>query len=133
MSWEKLLTNINLYKISFMNELDIPIFKKSYDLYKDFYTLRLSVPKQDRYTLWQKCESLLIEVLEGILFASQQSKLDKLPTLEKTSVKLNFLRVCVRLMKDIKAIDAKKYVIIEANLDEIGRMLGGWIKSTKER
>lgn len=116
-----------------MNELDIPIFKKSYDLYKDFYTIRLSVPKQDRYTLWQKCESLLIEVLEGILFASQQSKLEKLPTLEKTSVKLNFLRVCIRLMKDVKAIDVKKYVIIEANLDEIGRMLGGWIKSTKER
>jgi hypothetical protein len=116
-----------------MNDLDIPIFKKSYDLYKDFYNLRLSVPKQDRYTLWQKCESLLIEVLEGILFASQQSKAEKLPTLEKTSVKLNFLRVCIRLMKDIKAIDAKKYIIIEANLDEIGRMLGGWIKSTRDR
>ncbi len=116
-----------------MNELDIPIFKKSYDLYKDFYNLRLSVPKQDRYTLWQKCESLLIEVLEGILLASQQSKSEKLPTLEKTSVKLNFLRVCIRLMKDIKAIDSKKYIIIEANLDEIGRMLGGWIRSTKER
>ncbi|HVY54837.1 MAG TPA: diversity-generating retroelement protein Avd [Thermodesulfobacteriota bacterium] len=114
-----------------MNDLDIPIFKKSYNLYKDFYALRLSVPKQDRYTLWQKCESLLVEVLEGILFASQQSKLEKLPTLEKTSVKLNFLRVCIRLMKDIKAIDTKKYIVIEANLDEIGRMLGGWIKSTK--
>jgi len=127
------LTNIYPYKFSYMNDLDIPIFKKSYDLYKDFYNLRLSVPKQDRYTLWQKCESLLIEVLEGILFASQQSKSEKLPTLEKTSVKLNFLRVCIRLMKDIKAIDSKKYIIIEANLDEIGRMLGGWIRSTKER
>lgn len=116
-----------------MNDLDIPIFKKTYDLYKEFYNLRLSVPKQDRYTLWQKCESLLIEVLEGILFASQQSKMEKLPTLEKTSVRLNFLRICIRLMKDVKAIDAKKYIIIEANLDEIGRMLGGWIKSTKER
>ena len=116
-----------------MNDLDIPIFKKSYDLYKDFYNLRLSVPKQDRYTLWQKCESLMIDVLEGIIFASQQSKSEKLPTLEKTSVKLNFLRVCIRLMRDVKAIDAKKYIIIEANLDEIGRMLGGWIKSTKDR
>ena len=116
-----------------MNDLDIPIFKKSYDLYKEFYILRLSVPKQDRYTLWQKCESLLIDVLEGILFASQQSKAEKLPTLEKTSVKLNFLRVCIRLMKDVKAIDAKKYILIEANLDEIGRMLGGWMKSTRDR
>ena len=114
-----------------MNDLDIPIFKKSYDLYKEFYGLRLSVPKQDRYTLWQKCENLLIEVLEGILFASQQPKTDKLSTLENTSVKLNFLRICVRLMKDIKAIDEKKYILIEASLDEIGRMLGGWLKSVR--
>ena len=115
-----------------MNDLDIPIFKKSYDLYKDFYNIRLSVPKQDRYTLWQKCESLLIEVLDGILFASQQTKSEKLPILEDTSVKLNFLRICIRLMKDIKAIDNKKYIIIQVNIDEIGRMLGGWIKSTKD-
>jgi len=116
-----------------MNDLDIPIFKKTYELYKEFYSFRLSVPKQDRYTLWQKCESLLIEVLEGILFASQQTKPEKLPTLEKTSIKLNFLRVCIRLMKDVKAIDDKKYILTEAHLDEIGRMLGGWIKSTRDR
>jgi len=116
-----------------MNDLDIPILKKSYDLYKEFYKLRLTVPKQDRYALWQKCENTLITVLEGILMASQQSKIEKLPTLEKTSVKLNFLKVCVRLMKDIKAISPKTYILIEANLDEIGKMLGGWIKSTKER
>jgi hypothetical protein len=116
-----------------MNDLDIPILKKSYDLYKEFYNLRLTVPKQDRYTLWQKCESLLIEILQGILYASQQSKGEKLPTLEKTSVRLNFLKLCIRLMKDLKAISPKTYIILEAELDEIGKMLGGWIKSTKER
>jgi len=115
-----------------MNDLDIPILKKSYDLYKEFYKLRLVVPKQDRYILWQKCESTLITVLEGILLASQQSRIEKLSTLEKTSVKLNFLKVCVRLMKDVKAISPKTYILIEAELDEIGKMLGGWIKSTKE-
>ena len=34
-------------------------------------------------------------------------------------------------MKDIKAITPKTYTILEAKLDEIGRMLGGWIKSIK--
>ncbi len=115
-----------------MNDLDIPILRKSYDLYKEFYKLRLTVPKQDCYALWQKCENILIEILQGLLFASQQSKQEKLPTLEKTSVKLNFLKVCVRLMKDVKAITPKTYIIIEASLDEIGKMLGGWIKSTRE-
>ena len=116
-----------------MNDFDIPIFKKTYDLYRVFYSYRASVPKQDRYTIWQKCEELLFEVLEGILYASQTAKAEKLPFLERTSMKLNFLRVFVRLMKDIKAIDSKKYIATEANLDEIGRMLGGWIRSTKER
>lgn len=116
-----------------MNDFDIPIFRKTYDLYKIFYGFRGSVPKQDRYTIWQRCESLMLEVLEGILYASQTGKAEKLPILERTSVKLNFLRVFVRLMKDTKAIDTKKYLIFESAIDEIGRMLGGWIRSTKER
>lgn len=116
-----------------MNDFDIPIFKKTYDLYRTFYGYRASIPKQDRYTIWQKCEELLLQVLEGILFASQTPKAEKLPYLERTSVKLNFLRVFIRLMKDVKAIDTKKYIATEASLDEIGRMLGGWIRSTKER
>ena len=116
-----------------MNDLDIPILKKSYDLYKEFYALRLTVPKQDRYNLWQKCEAVLIEVLQGFLYASQTPRSEKLPILEKTSVKLNFLKLCIRLMKDIKAVNQRTYILLEAELDEIGKMLGGWIKSTKEQ
>ncbi|MBI2100658.1 MAG: four helix bundle protein [Candidatus Vogelbacteria bacterium] len=116
-----------------MNDLDIPIFKKSYDLYKEFYGLRLSVPKQDRYTIWQKCENLLIDVLEGLLLASQQSQSEKLPALERVSLRLNCLRVFVRLMKDVRALDSNKYILIETNIDDIGRQLGGWVKSTKDR
>ncbi len=116
-----------------MSDLDIPIFKKTYDLYRVFYSYRLDVAKQDRYTLWQRCEDGLLALIEHILFASQSNAKDKLPVLEKASVQLNVLRVLVRLMKDVKAIDNKKYIAIESGMDEIGRMLGGWIRSTKER
>ncbi len=116
-----------------MNDFDMPIFRKTYELYKIFYGYRASVPKQDRYTIWQRCETLILEALEGILYASQTSRQEKLPILERTSVKLNFLRVFVRLMKDTKAVDTKKYLIMESAIDEIGRMLGGWIRSTKDR
>ena len=85
-----------------MNDFDIPIFKKSYDLYKTFYDYRSVVPKQDRYTIWQRCESLILDILKSILLASQTVKDEKLPILERTSVKLNFLRIFVRLMKETK-------------------------------
>lgn len=116
-----------------MENFDIPIFKKSYELYKVFYTYRSAVSKQDRYTIWQRGENLMLDVLENILYASQLPKIDKLPVLERVSLKLNFLRVFLRLTKDVKAIDVKRYMNLEVLVDEIGRMLGGWIKSTKER
>ena len=116
-----------------MDDFDIPIFKKTYDLYKTFYGYRNSVTKQDRYTIWQRCDNIILDTLENILLASQMYKADKLPILEKASAKLNFLRVFFRLMKEVKTMDNKKYVALQELVDEIGRMLGGWIKSTKER
>lgn len=47
------------------------------------------------------------------------------------SIDLNLFRVFIRLMKDTKAIDNKKYTVVQGKVDEIGRMLGGWIRSLK--
>ena len=116
-----------------MNDFDTPIFRKTYDLYKTFYGYRADISKQDRYTIWQKCESLILEVLEAVLLAGHIGKIEKLPILESASSKLNLLRVFIRLMCDIKAIDNRKYLTLQSDIDEIGRMLGGWIKSSRER
>ena len=112
-----------------MNDFDTPIFKKTYDMYKTLYGYRLDVPRLDRYTVWQKSENLLLDVLEDIIRASQTSKDEKLPILEHASVQLNLLRVFLRLAQDVSALDMKKYIALETALDEIGRMLGGWIRS----
>lgn len=114
-----------------MHEFDIPIFKKSSKLYKTFHSYRNTVPKQDRYTIWQKCENILVDILENILLASQLSKDKKLPVLENVSIKLNLLRIFIRLSKETRVIDNKKYIALQEIIDEIGRMLGGWIKSVK--
>lgn len=115
-----------------MNDFDIPIFKKNYELYKTAYGYRKHISRQDRFTIWQKSEELILEIIECILAASQTNKREKLMILEKASLKLNFLRIFLRLMREVKIIDIKKYTILERFVDEIGRMLGGWIKSTRE-
>src|SRR3989338_5663937 len=113
-----------------LNDFDIPIFKKAYELYKTFYLYRVTISKQDRYTIWQRGENLIIDILEGILLASQLPKEPKAPVLERTSAKLNLLRIFLRLAKDVKALDQKKYLALEEKVDEVGRMLGGWLKAT---
>ena len=115
-----------------MDDFDIPIFKKSYDLYRQLHELRISVAKQDRHTLWQRLENSALSVLEGILRASTIRKPEKLPVLETVSHDLNVTRIFIRLAKDTKVIDLAKYDNFQQHIDEIGRMLGGWIRQTKD-
>lgn len=116
-----------------MNDFDIPIFKKSYDLYRILHDYRRLIPKHDRFTVFERCEQSLLDVIKGIILAGGQRGKDKIPTLENVNFQLNMLRVFIRLLKDIKAVDVKKYVSLESMIDEIGRMLGGWIKSVKSQ
>ncbi|MFC1613005.1 diversity-generating retroelement protein Avd [Patescibacteria group bacterium] len=114
-----------------MNDFDIPIFKKTYDLYKTLHEYRRLVPKNDRFTIFERAEQTTLDLIESIMLAGSQKAQEKIQTLESASIKLNMLRVFIRLMKDIKTLDGKKYITIENIIDEIGRMLGGWIRSNK--
>lgn len=113
-----------------MNDTDIPILKKSFELYKTFHEYRRIIPKADRFTIYERSEHLIIDVIEGFLEAGYISRINKLTVLERASVKLNTLRFLIRLMRETKALDLKKYTKLQELIDEIGRMLGGWIRST---
>ncbi|MDQ5949429.1 MAG: hypothetical protein QG551_39 [Patescibacteria group bacterium] len=113
-----------------MNEIDIPIIKKTSDFYKLFHEYRRLIPKQDRHSIYEKAERIIINILEYFLEAGYIKGAGKVVMLEKASVKLNVLRFFIRLMKELKSLDNKKYVALQEMIDEIGRMLGGWIKSS---
>ena len=112
-----------------MNDADIPILKKSYDLYRTFNEYRRVVPKAVRHTIYERSENAILDMVEYILEAGYSKSGDKVAILERASVKLNLLRFFVRLMKETRSIDTKKYTVLQAHIDEIGRMLGGWIRS----
>lgn len=117
-----------MYKNLHSSWQDIPIFVKTYELYKIFYEYFPSFPRKDRYTFGQKCETVLLDILEAIITASSLTKQEKLPVLKDASIKLDVIKVLFKLGKDIKVIDNKKYIELENKTSEIGRMLGGWIK-----
>lgn len=62
--------------------------------------------------------------------ASNLSKQEKLPVLRQASTKIDLLRVFFKLGKDLKIIENKRYTELERDVAEIGKMLGGWIKTT---
>ena len=53
--------------------------------------------------------------------------------LASLAAQVDMLRMFIRLTVDIKVLPMKKAVAIQERLDEIGRMLGGWMKSVRQR
>jgi len=41
---------------------------------REFYIFELDFPKKDRYTLGQRCELYIVDILEGIMMAAQTEK-----------------------------------------------------------
>jgi four helix bundle protein len=86
-------------------------------------------PKKSREVLGQKIEQIILEILELISKASYSR--EKINNLANASLKLDFLKILIRIAYETKTIDQKKYLLMEQELQEIGKMLGGWIRSIK--
>jgi len=104
------------------------LIHKIYELYKSFHDFLRLFPKSEKYSLGQKIENTILEILEFSLQAASASKQEKTALLKTTDIKLNLLKILIRLANEIKAIDNKKYLILQEKLQEIGKMIGGWMR-----
>lgn len=109
---------------------DIPIFSKLYDFYNQLTQAINNFPKTKRYTLGQKIDNITLDIFE-LLFEIPFSK-NKISTLQQISIKIDLLKVLLRSAKDNQSITDKRYLELQTVLQEIGKMLGGWMRSTKQ-
>ena len=116
-----------------MQQLDIPIIHKTYDLYRALHELERTIPKMERFTVWQRSQNLCLDILQGLLSIGYQAPERRAEGLLRIAPSVDMLRVFLRLSFDVKAVNQKKYIALQDALDEIGRMLGGWIKSVKQK
>ena len=111
---------------------DIPIVQSFYQLYVSFHEQIKQFPKTERYTLGSTLQNQLLAAFESVLTAASTTETPiKLKELQVVSAKVDLLRLLTRLAKDCKCLSNQSYLELESNLHEIGRMLGGWIKSLK--
>jgi hypothetical protein len=104
-----------------------PIFHKTYELILWFYPAVNKFPKSQRFVLGQRMEGAILDFFDLIIEAKLFKV--KIVALQKASIKIDKLRILLRLAKDLKFFSIKEYEFSSGQIDEIGRMLGGWIKS----
>lgn len=105
------------------------IIQKTYKFYLLLYSCTKTFPKKDRFTLGQKSENLTLEILEILYLANSKRDQEKIPYLREVDLKLKIAQTVVRIAHDVNALEDKKYYALSASLEELGRMLGGWIRS----
>lgn len=108
---------------------DLKVFQKTYDMFLYLHTILKKFPKSERFTLVQRIENAALDVLQAIIQANHDSL--RKDSLTLASVELEKLRIFIRLSKDMKFISIQEYEMLSQFTTEIGRMIGGWIKSEK--
>jgi len=104
------------------------LFKKIYDLLLWLYPIINRIPKSHRLVLGRKIEELGASLLILIVRANKACGKKRQILQLEFSDELDILRIFIRLTKDLKFMSIKQYTLTSKKINEIGRMLKGWIK-----
>ncbi len=105
------------------------IFQKLYDLYLYTHKMVARFPKSQRFLLSNQLLQINMEMIKLTIIAN--SKPDRLNEQKQISVNLDLFRIYVRIAKDVNFLSIRKYGIVMEQLNEIGKLLTAWKKSTE--
>ena len=86
-------------------------------------------PRSQRFLLGERMTVLLLDILDLLIDANYTR--DKEPILRAVNLKLEKGRYLIRIAKELRLINIGGYEFSARSVDEIGRMVGGWIKAGK--
>jgi len=109
--------------------MELLIIEKTSDCFKYLHNALNYFPKSEKFVLASDIRRVFFEML--VLFITANKARDKKKYLYDADVKLEVLRFNIRIAKDLQYLKLKQYEILSRQLTEIGKMLGGWIKSAK--
>ena len=83
-------------------------------------------PRSQKFTLGDRIVNISLDTLDILIEATYTQK--RLPLLQKVNVQLEKLRFLIRICHDFKLISAKQYTYISNEINEVGKLVGGWIR-----
>ncbi len=106
------------------------ILTKLHDLLLYLVPLLAKFPRDQKFLLADRLQVKVMDVQESCLRAYYGR--DKLHQLDEANMGLEIARHLVRLSYDLHLMNAQKYGLISERIDEVGRMLGGWLRKSRK-
>lgn len=108
-----------------------PIIVRAYDLCAALYEHVNRFPRAQRTLLGRLILDEALRVLASLTVANRLT--NKRQSLEAASGHLDALRIALRLAKRLAYLPNRGYARLSKTIDEVGRMLGGWLKHQRGR
>lgn len=89
----------------------------------------LKLPRTEKFNIGNEIKNSMYDMLKNTLFALKIDKNKRLEYYNIVDSHIYYQRICIRIMYNNKWIDDKKYKYSNELLNEIGKILGGLIKS----
>ena len=105
---------------------DLKAITKTYDLILWSIPQVVKFPRSHRFVLGERIENNLYELLEELIEAKYSK--DKISVLRQANLRLEKIRYQIRIAKDLKFMALSSYEYAAKNINEIGNLIGGWIK-----
>ena len=108
---------------------ELKIKQKCEDMIVYAYKALRQYPRAEKYGLVSDTKKAMYELLRLIIICNK--KYYKKTTMQEVDTQLDIIRSFVRMAFNMQYISFKKYEVWIAKLDEIGRMIGGWVKALR--
>ena len=109
--------------------MEFPVINKTYEAYKTLVDINSKLNKRWAFSLGLSTENSLLSLLEQLIMAKNAPRPLKAAYLIKASAYWETATLKVRLLLELGLVNETRIFQLQGNLTEIGRMLGGWLKS----
>ncbi len=112
-------------------EDELVVITKTYDLILWACNHTNRFPRNQRFVLGERIERGLYDLLETLIAAKYTRQRKEL--LERANLGLEILRFQMRLAKDQQCLRTTSYGFAAKAIDEIGRLVGGWLRRSPDQ
>jgi hypothetical protein len=109
---------------------DLPIFIQWMAFLEWLLPVTERFPKRVRFTFSDRINNLALDLVEDLVEARYSSQ--KQGILQRANLRLEKLRVLLRLSHKLRYLDYKRYEQAMKSINEVGKMLGGWLRQQKQ-
>jgi hypothetical protein len=84
------------------------------------------MPRAHKFTLGDRIQNTALDALENLIEATYSKPAE--PFLRKVNMGMEKLRFLFRLAADLRLLDLRRYEHAARLINEVGRLVGGWLK-----